>query len=71
VAAILSGQFGDSNVTEMPSIMGSEDFSVYGRAGVPAVMFSIGAVEPQKFEKAKASGATLPGPHSPEFAPDP
>jgi hippurate hydrolase len=70
VVGVLSREFGDSNVTEVPPVMGSEDFSVYGRAGVPAVMFWLGAVEPQKFEKAKATGATLPGLHSPEFAPD-
>ncbi len=70
VVSVLSREFGASNVTELPPVMGSEDFSVYGRGGVPAVMFGLGAVEPQKFEKAKATGATLPGLHSPEFAPD-
>jgi hippurate hydrolase len=70
VVGVLTREFGDSNVTEMTPTMGSEDFSVYGRAGVPAVMLGLGAVEPQKFEKAKATGATLPGLHSAEWAPD-
>jgi hippurate hydrolase len=70
VVGVLSREFGDSNVTEVPPTMGSEDFSVYGRAGVPAVMFWLGAAEPQKFEKAKATGSSLPGLHSAEFAPD-
>ena len=70
VVGVLAREFGDSNVTELPPTMGAEDFAVYGRAGVPAVIFGLGAVEPQKFEKAKATGATLPGIHSAEFAPD-
>jgi len=70
VVGVLTREFGDSNVAEMAPTMGSEDFSVYGRAGVPAVMLGLGAVEPQKFEKAKATGATLPGLHSAEWAPD-
>jgi hippurate hydrolase len=50
--------------------MGAEDFGAFGRAGVPALMFDLGAVEPAKFEKAKASGTPLPSLHSSEFAPD-
>jgi hippurate hydrolase len=50
--------------------MGAEDFGAYGRAGVPAMMFDLGAVEPAKFEKAKASGTPLPSLHSSEWAPD-
>ena len=70
VAGILSREFGESNVIEIPPKMVAEDFSVYGRAGVPAVIFWLGAVEPQKYEKATASGASLPSLHSSEFAPD-
>jgi len=70
VVNVLSREFGETNVTERPPVMGSEDFSVYGRAGVPAVMFWLGAAEPQQFEKAKATGSSLPGLHSAEFAPD-
>jgi len=70
VVNVLSRELGESNAIEMPPQMGSEDFSVYGRAGVPAVIFGLGAAEPQKFEKAKATGASLAGLHSPEFAPD-
>ena len=50
--------------------MGAEDFSLFGRAGVPATIFWIGTVEPKKYEKAKASGTPLPSLHSPLFAPD-
>ena len=50
--------------------MAADDFAEYGQAGVPAIEFSIGAVNPEKFAAAKKSGETLPGPHSPFFAPD-
>jgi len=70
VAATLAKAFGDSNVTQISPKMGAEDFAAYGRAGVPAVTFDLGAVEPQKYEKAKASGTSLPSLHSSEWAPD-
>jgi hippurate hydrolase len=70
VASVLAKAFGDSNVTEVPPKMGAEDFGAFGRAGVTAMMFDLGAVEPQRFAAAKASGATLPSLHSSEFAPD-
>ncbi len=70
VAGILSKAFGGANVVEIQPKMGAEDFGAFGRAGVPIVMFDLGAVEPQKYEKAKASGAPLPSLHSSEWAPD-
>jgi hippurate hydrolase len=70
VAKVLVRTLGEGQVVQMPPIMGSEDFSVYGRAGVPSVIFDLGAMEPHSFEKAKAAGTLPPGPHSPLFAPD-
>jgi len=70
VAATLAKAFGDSNVTQISPKMGAEDFAAYGRAGVPALMFDLGAVEPQKYEKATGSGTPLPSLHSSEWAPD-
>jgi len=66
----LRSAFGQSRVVEPPPIMASEDFSEYGRAGVPAVIFWVGAVNPEEFERAKAAGTPLPGLHSSEWAPD-
>ncbi len=62
---------GDANVVPGEPITGSEDFGVFGRvAGVPSIQLSIGAVEPAEFARAKSAGTTVPGPHSPMFAPD-
>jgi amidohydrolase len=70
VAAALRQTLGDSNVLEVPPDMPSDDFAEYGAAGVPALLFRIGAVVPEKFDAARKSGEVLPGPHSPFFAPD-
>ncbi len=70
VTASLTKAFGAGNVEQVPPIMGAEDFGAYGRAGVPAVMFWVGAVEPAKWKAARESGTPLPSVHSPLFAPD-
>jgi len=70
LAAALRKTLGNDQVVEIPSKMVSEDFSEYGRAGVPSTMFFVGAVNPVKFQQAKASGEHLPGLHSSGFAPD-
>jgi amidohydrolase len=66
----LQGALGANNVTEMPAKMTSEDFANYGLAGVKAVLLHVGAVEPTRLAQAQKSGINLPGPHSPQWAPD-
>ncbi|RYZ44374.1 MAG: M20/M25/M40 family metallo-hydrolase, partial [Myxococcaceae bacterium] len=61
---------GEKNLSEAPPNMGGEDFSEYGSAGVPSVMMWLGITEPKRFAEAKATGETLPSPHSPIYAPD-
>jgi hippurate hydrolase len=70
MAATLQGALGAANVTEMPAKMTSEDFAVYGQAGVKAVLLHVGAVEPTRLATAQKNGVNLPGPHSPQWAPD-
>jgi amidohydrolase len=70
VAASLRRALGDDKVREVPPETASEDFSEFGRAGVPSVIFRLGATEPRRFEDAQASGKSLPSLHSPFFAPD-
>lgn len=61
---------GPENVREAQPVMGGEDFSEYGLAGVPAVMLWLGTVEPNRLAEAKAGGEALPSLHSGVFAPD-
>jgi hippurate hydrolase len=71
LTSALIGHFGKERIEELPPVMGGEDFSEFGRSGVPSAMFFVGAVNPKKFAEAKAAGTTLPSLHSPLFAPDP
>lgn len=70
VAEALTRGLGAENVSETPPVMGGEDFSQYGRAGVPSTLVWVGAVEPKKYETWKAGGPTLPSLHNSGFAPD-
>jgi hippurate hydrolase len=70
VAAALQKAMGTQQVIEMPAKMTSEDFAEYGRAGVPALLLHIGAVNPMKLAEAKRTGIPVPAPHSPEWLPD-
>lgn len=70
VVGALESMLGKANVAQGVPVMASDDFAEYGRAGVPSVILSLGAVNPAKFEAAQKSGEVLPGPHSSLFAPD-
>ena len=69
-AAALRRALGDERVAEMQPVMGGEDFSAIGLAGIPSAIFWVGAVEPAKYARAKAAKESLPSLHSPFFAPD-
>jgi hippurate hydrolase len=62
-------EFGQENVEESEATMGGEDFSQFARAGVPVLMFRVGAVEEKRLARMKELGA-LPSLHSPLFYPD-
>jgi amidohydrolase len=70
IVAVLGRTLGKDNVVQEPPFTPSDDFAEYGRAGVPEFMFALGAVNADKFAAAQKSGETLPGPHSPFFAPE-
>jgi metal-dependent amidase/aminoacylase/carboxypeptidase family protein len=70
IAATLESVLGHDKVVEMPAQMTSEDFSQYGLAGVHAVLLHVGAVDPVRLAKAKQTDTILPGPHSPQWAPE-
>lgn len=64
-------EIGADNVRQVPPVMGGEDFSQYGRTGenVPSLIFWLGAVEPETWERAQGGALQLPSLHSPFFAP--
>lgn len=71
IAGALAAAFGPSRVVEMHPVMGAEDFGEFGKAaGVPSLMFWLGATPPDRFAAAKGDPTKLPGLHSSQFAPD-
>lgn len=62
--------FGDKSVTIAEQSMGGEDFSRYGKAGVPVLMFRLGAVDAKRLARYRELGQDPPSLHSPLFYPD-
>jgi hippurate hydrolase len=61
---------GAENVQERPPIMGGEDFSRYGRAGVPILLYFLGTMAPERVaEASRPNGRPLPSLHSDQFVP--
>jgi hippurate hydrolase len=63
---------GPKNILERPPVLGGEDFSRYGRAGVPIFLYFLGTQPPQRVAEAeRPGGPTLPSLHSDRFYPVP
>jgi hippurate hydrolase len=72
LVALFQQKLGKNSVVEQDPKMGSEDFGVFGLDHkIPAVIFWLGAYDPEKVAESKASGKPLPVMHSPLFAPLP
>ena len=72
VVPVFKAAFGDAQVRRMPPITPSEDFSEYGKTGVPEMFFLIGMNDPKDVEASRQPGGKpLPFNHSPFFAPVP
>jgi hippurate hydrolase len=70
--ALFKEVLGDKAVVEQPPIMGGEDFSRYGRAGVPIFLYFLGTQKPERVEVSRREGAEpLPSLHSALFFPVP
>ena len=61
---------GEENVEPGEPSMGGEDFSQYGRAGVPILMYRLGTVNAKRLARFKELGQEPPSLHSPLFYPD-
>ena len=63
---------GQDNVVKLPPAMASEDFGYLSlEQKIPAVQFSLGAVDPAKVKLSKETGTPLPSLHSALFQPLP
>ena len=70
VAPILAQALGDANVTEVEPVMGGEDFSQFGRAGVPIFMYRLGSIEAPRLERMRSLGQKPASLHSALYYPD-
>ncbi len=66
----LAGALGAERLVEVPPATVAEDFSEFGRAGVPAVLLWLGTADPARLRDASSRGEALPGLHTATFAPD-
>jgi amidohydrolase len=71
IVPVLRRTLGEANVKETPSIMGSEDFGLFGRGGVPTFMFRVGSTPEKLLKEAAARGEAIPAMHSSRYQPDP
>jgi len=69
--AVLKAAFGDKARLMSEPGSASEDYSEFIMAGVPSFYFGIGGLDPAMLRKAAAEKISVPGNHSPEFAPVP
>jgi len=73
LAGVFRRALGANNVVQMPPIMASEDFGLFGLEGhqIPICDFMLGAVDAGKLEASRRTGKPLPSLHSSLFAPVP
>ena len=67
---VFRNALGDANVESAEPVMGGEDFSQYGKAGVPILMYRLGAVDQRRLDRYKELGQPAPSLHSAIFYPD-
>ena len=73
MAALFRQRFGEKSVMKTPPVMGGEDFSQFYRAdreNVKTLIFWVGGVPQDEFDKSQKDGTALPSLHSPFWAPD-
>jgi hippurate hydrolase len=72
LAGVFTRTLGADNVVKLSPVMMSEDFGYLSMdEKIPAVQFTLGAVDPEKMKRSKATNTPLPSLHSALFYPLP
>ena len=73
ITNLFEGLLGQENIISLQPEMVGEDFGRYGQVEpkIPSLMFRLGTVNPDKYQRAMEKGIRLPTLHSANFAPDP
>lgn len=67
---VFQSVIGSQRVVEVQPVMGGEDFSQYGLAGIPIAMFRLGVVPLKTYQEHQEAKQQLPSLHSPKFYPE-
>ena len=67
---VLKRVLGDDKVVPSEASMGGEDYSEYGRAGIPIFMFQLGSVDAHRLAGFKRVSQNPPSLHSALYYPD-
>lgn len=67
---VFEATLGTEHVLSVEPVMGGEDFSRYGRAGVPILMYRLGSVSQRRLDQYEMAGRNPPSLHSPLYYPD-
>lgn len=68
--SVFASVLGEENIVPNVPSMGGEDFSRYGRAGVPILMYSLGSVDAKRLARFETLGVPPPSLHSGSYYPD-
>jgi len=71
IVPVFNEAVGEENVVEAEPSMGGEDFSRYGRAGVPILMYRLGSVGEDRLSEYNNGAGGPPSLHSPRYYPTP
>lgn len=67
---VLSAALGEAHVRFDEPVMGGEDFSRYGREGVPILMIRLGSIDEKRLRRYAREGVGPPSLHSSRYYPD-
>ena len=70
IAAVFQRVLGEANIESSDPSMGGEDFSRYGKAGVPILMFRLGTIDAQRLRRYRQLDQPPPSLHSAKYYPD-
>jgi amidohydrolase len=70
IVPVLKRALGEDKVVPSEASMGGEDYSEYGRVGVPIFMFQLGSVDAKRLAGLKRVEQAPPSLHSPLYYPD-
>lgn len=70
LSVVFQHTLGSENVLQVEPVMGAEDFSLFGKAGVPILMYRLGSVSQRRLDQLAMAKRSPPSLHSSLYYPD-